>query len=248
MDIGTAKPSELERKGIPHHLIDVATPDQTVSLATALELVRAAVADVTARGRTAIRCGGTGQYVRALREGWVVPKVPPNPDVRRRLEDAARSEGAGSLQRRLVAVDPVAAAKIGPANTRRMIRALEVFEATGEPISVWQARRTQPVLGRVIRLSRARAELYERIEARVDAMMGAGLENEVRKLVASGYGFDIPAMSGVGYLEWAGYLDGATTLPEVRALIIKNTKRLVRKQDAWFREASAVTDASGSTA
>jgi tRNA dimethylallyltransferase len=236
MDIGTAKPTEVERQGVPHHLIDIATPDQTVSLAAALEFVRGAVADVVGRRKTAILCGGTGQYVRALREGWVVPAVAPNADLRRQLEETALAQGAGALHRRLLDVDPMAADRIGPENARRLIRALEVYDATGEPISVWQTRRTDPVGGPVIRLARSRAELFALIEARADAMLDRGLEEEVRALVAAGYGFGLPAMSGVGYGEWRPYLEGAADVLAVRTQIVRNTKRLVRKQEAWFRE------------
>lgn len=237
MDIGTAKPTLADRRGVRHHLLDIAEPSETVPLATVLDLVRAAVAEIEARGRIAILAGGTGQYVRALREGWVVPAVAPDLALRAALESesTATADGADLLHARLAAVDAAAAATIDPRNVRRVIRALEVHAVTGRPFSEWRAERTEPVTGPMLGLRRARAELHARIDKRVQDMLSAGLKSEVDGLLARGYGFDLPAMSGVGYGEWAPFFAGTADLDEVSRMIQTNTRSLIRKQASWFR-------------
>jgi tRNA dimethylallyltransferase len=234
MDIGTAKPSVAERMGVTHHLLDVAEPDQTVALATALELIRREAARLARAGIPAVLVGGTGQYVRALLEGWAVPLVAPDLGRRSELEELARERGPGELHRLLAAFDSPAAARIGPANTRRLIRAIEVYERTGVPITKWQKRRTTRLEGRIVVLERPQEELRARIEARVDRMLEAGLESEVRTLLAQGYGFDLPSMSAVGYREWQPLIEGRATVDDVRRTIVQHTNALVRKQEAWF--------------
>jgi tRNA dimethylallyltransferase len=235
MDIGTAKPTESARRGVPHHLLDIADPSETVPLAAVAAQARSAAADIEARGALAILCGGTGQYVRALRLGWMVPLVAPDADLRAGYEREAEAMGFAAVHARLAAVDEVAAASIDPRNVRRVIRALEVYEATGTPFSDWRRKRTEPLLGPILGLDRRRSELFNRIDLRVAEMLAAGLEAEVRGLVGAGHGFDLPSMSGVGYGEWKPFFAGTAGVEDVSRAIRANTRRLVRKQSAWFR-------------
>jgi tRNA dimethylallyltransferase len=235
MDIGTAKPTPEERASVPHHLIDVADPDQTVGLAEFQEQAYAAIDDVHARGRLPLLVGGTGQYVRAVVQGWRIPRVPPDPELRARLEAQAEQEGAGQLHARLAELDLDAAARIDPRNVRRVIRALEVCLITGQPISGQQRKQPPPYRILQIGLTMERAALYERADRRVDAMIAAGLEDEVRRLVEVGFGWHLPAMSGLGYTQFRPYFEGQATLEEVVAEIKRATHRFVRHQYNWFR-------------
>ena len=235
MDIGTAKPTAEERTRVPHHLLDIAAPDETVGLAEFQEQATAAIADVHARGKLPLLVGGTGQYVRAIVEGWRVPRVPPDPALRARLEDQAEREGASALHGRLSQLDPVAAQRIDPRNVRRVVRALEVCLITGKPISAQQGKRPPPYRILQIGLTMERAALYARADQRVEAMMAAGLENEVRRLVKAGYGWKLPAMSGLGYVQFRPYFEEQATLEEVVAEIKRATRRFIRRQYNWFR-------------
>ncbi|MCB0215276.1 MAG: tRNA (adenosine(37)-N6)-dimethylallyltransferase MiaA [Chloroflexi bacterium] len=235
MDIGTAKPSAAERAAVPHHLIDLVTPDRSLSLAEVQSLALTSIDAILARGRLPILAGGTGQYLRALVDGWVIPAVPPDPELRAELYALADRLGAAHLHARLAAVDPVSAGRIHVHNLRRVIRALEVQHHLGEPISDIQDRAEPRHAFRIAGLRRSREVLYARIDARIDAMLAAGLEAELRRLVSAGYGFDLPAMSALGYREWQGYLAGEIDLVGVRDQIRRNTRRLARSQDGWFR-------------
>lgn len=235
LDIGTAKPSRAERERVPHHLIDIAEPDEPLPLSRVLGLVYAAVDELRARGVAPILVGGTGQYVRALREGWQVPEVPPDPALRARLAAAAAAAGPDALHARLAEVDPASAARIDPRNVRRVARALEVHELTGRPLSELRARTGPRYDGLVLGLSRPRPALYARVDARIDAMLSAGLEAELRRLLAAGYDWRLPSLSSVGYGEWRAYFEGTIDRAEVVRLIRHNTRRLVRSQAAWFR-------------
>jgi len=233
MDIGTAKPTPDERARVPHHLIDIADPDETVGLADFLRLAQEAIADIHARGRLPILVGGTGQYVRAVIEGWAPPAVPPDPALRAELEAQARCEGAQALHERLAALDPTAAARIDPRNVRRVIRALEVCLLTGQPCS---ARRASPPYRTLsIGLTMERSALYARADARIEAMMAAGLPEEVRRLVEAGYGWRLPAMSGLGYIQFQPYFEGQATLEQVAQEMRRATRRFIRHQYNWFR-------------
>ena len=235
MDIGTAKPTAEERAAAPHHLVDVVDPDEPFSLGRWLDLAQASLEDVWARGGQPLLVGGTGQYVWALLEGWRVPRVPPDPEFRLKMEDRAAAELFESVRR----VDPAAAARIGPANRRRLIRALEVQEATGKPISYWQAKEPPGFATTVIGLRLPREELYRRIDERADAMMERGLIEETRRLLAMGYSADQPSMSGIGYKEACAHLAGGLSLAEAAARIKTETHRLARHQNAWFKPSDA---------
>ena len=235
MDIGTAKPTPEERRLVPHHLIDVVDPDQPFSLAEFQAQAYAAIRDVVSRGKVPFLVGGTGQYVQAVLEGWTVPRVPPDPAFRERLYREAAEIGPERLHARLAEVDPEAAAKIHPRNTRRIIRALEVYHATGAPISHWQRKHPPPYRILRIGLTMPRDVLYRRIDERVDRMIALGLVDEVRRLVAKGYGWDLPAMSGLGYAQIGQYLRGEIDLQEAIRRIKRDTRRFVRHQYNWFR-------------
>ncbi len=235
MDIGTAKPTPQERACVPHHLIDIADPDETVGLAEFQRHAAAAIADIHARGRLPLLVGGTGQYVRAVVEGWRVPRVPPDPSLRAELEAQAQREGPVALHERLAQLDPEAAQRIDARNVRRVIRALEVCLLTGRPISAQQRRQPPPYRTLWIGLTMERAALYARADRRIEAMMAAGLVDEVRRLVEAGYGWELPAMSGLGYIQFRPYFEGQATLEEVGAEIKRATRRFIRHQYNWFR-------------
>ena len=235
MDIGTAKPTAEERALAAHHLIDVIDPDQEFSLAQYLEQAVAALEDVWSRGKQPLLVGGSGQYVWALLEGWRVPRLPPQRELRRELEERAARQGAEALHRELAQVDPKAAARIDPRNVRRVIRALEVHKATGRPISYWQEKGPPLWDVLILGLTCRRQELYERIDARVDGMMEAGLMDEVRGLLAMGYDPSLASMSGIGYKQICQHLAGELDLATAVARIKTATHRLARHQYTWFR-------------
>jgi len=235
MDIGTAKPTPEERSLVPCHLIDVVDPDQEFSLAQYLEQAGAALEGVWSRGKQPLLVGGSGQYVWALLEGWRVPRLAPQRELRRELEERAARQGAETLHRELAQVDPQAAARIDPRNVRRVIRALEVHKATGRPISYWQEKGPPPWQTLILGLTCPRQELYQRIDARVDAMMEVGLVDEVRGLLARGYEPSFPSLSGIGYSQVCQHLAGELDLATAVAHIKTATHRLARQQYTWFR-------------
>jgi tRNA dimethylallyltransferase len=230
MDIGTAKPTADEQHRVRHHLLDVVDPDETFTLSEYQHHAYAAIADIHARGRVPFLVGGSGLYVRAVLEGLTIPRVAPDHARRKELE----REDVAALYARLRQIDPVAAEKIDPRNKRRVIRAIEVCETTGKPISA-QQKRVEPNY-RVLRigLTLPREELYRRINARVDQMIAAGLIDEVRGLLDR-YSADVPAMSGLGYRQIEIYLRGSVALDEAVRLLKRDTRRFVHHQYSWFR-------------
>ena len=234
MDIGTAKPTMVERAHAPHHLIDVTTPDDPWDLARWVAAAQGTIADIAARGRLPLVVGGTAQYTAALLNGWEPPAVPPDWAFRAALEARAEREGVSVLLAELAAVDGEAAERTGP-NLRRIIRALEVIHVTGEPFSVQRGRGPKPYDDFRLALTLPRDTLYARIDARVEAMIAAGLVDEVRGLLAVGYDRTFPAMSGIGYAQIAAYLAGERTLEEAKADIRHATHRYARHQLTWLR-------------
>jgi len=235
LDIGTAKPSSEELHRVPHHLVDIAAPDQTLSLAVFQALARAAIEDVRQRGKLPFLVGGTGQYLRAVTEGWLPPAVTPSPELRTALETWAQAIGSQALHQRLAIIDPIAAQYIDYRNQRRTIRALEVIFSTGQRFSA--QRRRGEVSDRVLQigLTRPRPELYQRIDTRIAAMFSAGLVEEVRQLLAAGYAPDLPAFSAIGYREVIAYLLGNKTLEQGEQEIRRATRSYVRRQANWFK-------------
>jgi tRNA dimethylallyltransferase len=236
LDIGTAKPGAEQRARVPHHLIDVVDPDEVLSLAQYQAAAYAAIDDIFARGRQPLLVGGTGLYVKAVIDGLLIPGVPPDPELRAELEARSAREGKHALYAELQQVDPDAAARIDPRNVRRTIRALEVYRLSGERFS--RLGRSQPPPYRTITfgLAQPRSELYARIDARIDAMIAAGLVEETRWL-AQRYDWSLPSMSGLGYRQIGVYLQGACSLAEAIAAIRRDTRRFVRHQANWFRAA-----------
>jgi len=237
MDIGTAKPSSDERTRVRHRLVDVAAPDEPFSLGRFLDLAHEALDGCWSRGALPVVCGGTGQYVWALLEGWQVPRVAPDAALRAELEARAEREGAQSLLDELRRVDPAYAARADPNNVRRLVRALEVYRRTGQPMSACQTRRPPDCRSIILGLVCPREELYRRIDARVDAMIAGGLIDEVRGLIERGYGCELPSMSGIGYRQVCQHLAGELSLEEATERIRTETHRLARMQHNWFRRA-----------
>jgi tRNA dimethylallyltransferase len=234
MDVGTAKPTPAERARVPHHLIDIADPDETVGLAEYQAQAFAVIEAIQAWGKLPLLVGGTGQYVRAVVEGWRIPRMPPDLDLRAKLEAQAKRDGAETLHARLARLDPDAAQRVHPHNVRRVVRALEVCQRTGRSISEQQKKKPPPYHILQIGLTMERAALYERADRRLEAMMEAGLEEEVRRLLRAGYGWGLPAMSGVGYAQFKPYLEEQATLEQVVIEIKRVTRRFIRRQYNWF--------------
>lgn len=235
MDIGTNKPTLAERALVPHHLIDVVNPDEDFSLAVYCQLGVEAIKAIQQKGKLPLLVGGSGLYVWSLVEGWKIPPVPPNRELRRWLEAKAGQEGGHILYQELQSIDPLAAAKIHPRNTRRIIRALEIYYMTGQlPSRSWRKEAPNfPIL--IIGLTMERGELYSRINCRVDKMIEGGLIEEVKGLLKRGYSLSLPSMSGIGYKQIGQFLQGGMTLPEAIEKIEHETHRLARHQYAWFR-------------
>lgn len=235
LDIGTAKPTARQQQRVPHHLIDIIDPDEKFTLALYQEMACAAIDDILAGGKVPLLVGGAGLYVRAVVENWEVPRVAPDEQLRAELYRQAEEEGAESLHARLREVDPLAAERIEAHNVRRVVRALEVYLVSGTPISRLRGKRPSPYRSLQIGLTMKRAELYRRIDRRVDDMIEAGLVEEVRSLVERGYSPDLPAMSGLGYGQIGRYLRGEISLEEAIGRIKYDTHRFVRHQYNWFR-------------
>lgn len=235
MDIGTAKPTPAERERVPHHLIDTANPDQTRSLVAFQQAARQAIAEIHARDRLPLLVGGTGQYLRAVTEGWQAPPAQPDRRLRDALEAWAEEIGSDGLYARLASLDPESARQIDPHNLRRTVRALEVILSTGRPFSELRQRGEAPYHLLTLGLSRPRLELYARIDARIEAMFAAGFVDEVRGLLAKGYSPRLPSLSAIGYPQVIDYLRGKTTLEEAVMLIKRLTRQFVRRQANWFK-------------
>ncbi len=231
MDIGTAKPSAEELATAPHHLIDICEPNETVTLGQYQEMAFEQIDGILARGKLPILVGGTGQYVKAVVEGWGIPRVPPQPKLRAQLERLGKDE----LARWLAYLDPVVAKKHDPRNVRRVVRALEVTLVSGRPISELQKKTSPPYDIYIVGLHRDRSVLYERIDQRVDLMMAAGLLAEVEGLHKAGFDRKLSAMSGLGYRQILDYLVGERSLSEAVERVKFETHRFARQQTTWFR-------------
>lgn len=236
MDIGTAKPSRTEQARVPHHLIDIANPDETLSLAIFQQKARQIIAEIQARGKLPFLVGGTGQYVRAVTEGWTPPEVKPDSKLRDELEKLKEERGPEWLYARLKSLDSDAADKIDPRNVRRTIRALEVILTTGRKFSEQRGQSDSPYSLLMIGLKRSRAELYARIDARIESMFTAGLIDEVRALMAKGYSPELPSMSGIGYREVIRVVNGELNEEQAKVEMRRATRIFVRRQANWFKE------------
>jgi tRNA dimethylallyltransferase len=235
MDIGTAKPSTEERLCVPHHLIDVADPDEIWSLAQYKVEARRVIEGINARRRLPFLVGGSGQYIWAIVRGWDIPEVLPNLPLRQALEQWSHDIGKDGLHYRLTVLDPHAGARIDGRNLRRTIRALEVILTTGKRFSE-QRTQSPPLYNTLILgLRRPRPELYERIDTRIDAMFQTGLVEEVQDLLESGYSPNLPPLSAIGYREVIAYIQGSITLEDAKVQMRRLTRTYVRRQANWFK-------------
>jgi tRNA dimethylallyltransferase len=237
LDIGTAKPGPEERARVPHHLIDIVEPDEEFDAARYRELAARAAREIAARGRAAIVCGGTGLYIKALLRG-LFRGPARDPALRESLAREAGERGIEVLYRRLREVDPEAARAIHPHDRQRIVRALEVFAKSGKRFSEWHrehAFRNREFEALKIGLDRERAELYRRIDQRCEAMVSAGLVEEVRGLVARGHSLGAASLRSVGYRHIGFYLTGKMTLDRALEAMKRDTRRLAKRQLTWFR-------------
>jgi tRNA dimethylallyltransferase len=251
LDVGSAKPTAAEQARVPHHLIDVADPDETFSAARYAELARAALRDIAARGRRALVVGGTGLYLRALLVGLFEGPARDEP-LRRRLEALAARFGDARLHRLLRRVDPGAAARLEPRDRVRVVRALEVFHATGRALSEHLLRPGRPLAGfdvLTLALDPPREELRRRVEARTDAMLARGLIDEARALVTRGYSPALRPLQAIGYRQALEVVAGRLSRAEARRDIVHKTMQYAKRQRTWFRhQARAQWHAGAETA
>jgi tRNA dimethylallyltransferase len=237
LNIGTAKPSLEEREKIPHHLLDVINPDEEFNAAIYRRLAMAAAEDIWRRGKNALVCGGSGLYVKALTEGLF---TGPQQDsmVREELESEIEKLGLAALYGRLERVDPTATTRIHPHDRQRIIRALEVFQLTGRPMSEWQkahAFKEGRFTALRIGLYRERGDLYNRINLRCEQMIAAGLLQEVSNLVNAGYGLNLKPLRSVGYRHMGLVLKGEMEMNQALELMQRDSRRLAKRQLTWFR-------------
>lgn len=236
MDIGTAKPSPDEMARVPHHLIDIVNPDETLSLAVFQQKARELISEVYTRNHLPFLVGGTGQYIRAVTEGWTPPEVTPNEKMRVVLEKLKEEKGFEWLHDRLRTLDPESAEKIDGRNYRRTIRALEVIFTTGRRFSEQRGSGDSPYHLITVGLIRPREELYQRVDERIDLMFAGGFVDEVKGLLDQGYSPTLPSMSAIGYRECVRVIKGELTIEQAKAEMKRITRVFVRRQANWFKE------------
>ena len=236
MDIGTAKPTHEEQARVPHHLIDIADPDEILSLAVFQQKAREAISDIHTRSKIPFLVGGTGQYIRAVTEGWNPPEVQPDARLRAELEKMKEERDVYWLHEKLKDLDLLAAEKIDPRNYRRTIRALEVIMTTGRRFSEQRGQSASPYRLITVGLTRPRAELYERVDQRIEAMFANGFLDEVKNLLSRGYPPSLPTMSAIGYRECIRVVNNELDEEQAKAEIRRATRVFVRRQANWFKE------------
>jgi tRNA dimethylallyltransferase len=243
MDVGTDKPPLTAREGIAHHLIDLVDPDEPFNAGLFRRHASAVIDGFYRRRMLPLLVGGTGLYLRTLLQG-LCEAPPSDPLVRARLRDEAREQGHEQVYARLVLVDPHTAAKLHPHDTSKILRALEVYDQSGFPLSSFQAKHgfgERPFSALVIGLNRARDHLYRRIEERIDWQLDHGLVDETKMLLERGYGRECPAMKGLGYRQVAGYLAGDCNWDEMVRQFKRDTRRFAKRQMTWFRREPELT-------
>ncbi len=254
MDIGAAKPTATEQAAARFHLIDVVDPAEPFSAGEFQRLAQEAIEDILNRKAPAIIVGGSGLYVRAAIDGLDTSMPAENPELRRKFREEAQLHGSEYVHKQLAEVDPVSAERIHPNNLKRVIRALEIRKETGTRASVIfeldSKRDRQYGKTQFFGLTMERNALYARIEQRIDAMIQAGLIDEVSRLLERGIDPELPSMQGLGYREMSGYLRGEYSQDEAVALLKKNTRRFAKRQYTWFRADSRIRwiDVEGHTA
>jgi len=247
MDIGTNKPTAIECKTVRHHLLDLREPHESFSLAEYVRLARAAIDEIRARGKTPMLVGGTGQYIRAVLEGWQVPEVPAHEDIRQRWLDYEKAHGQDGLFAELITRDPDSQHTIDKRNVRRVVRALEVMEVTGKRWSTLQQHTPIEIPVRMVYVNLPRERLYALADTRIEKMIELGWLDECQRLLQflATQGFDedaalrLPAMSSLGYRELCEVLLGRRSLDVAIADIKQATRRFIRMQDTWFRALAA---------
>jgi len=237
MNVGTGKPAEADRARVPHHLIDVVDPDEEFNAAIFRRLALEKIDQIHERGKNVVVCGGTGLYLKALTRGLFVGPAQ-DPEVRGELVREIQEKGLGALYRRLTEVDPAAHSRIHPNDRQRIIRALEVYQLTGKPMSQWQQEHDfgdEPFDTLKIGLQRERAELYDLINRRCDRMIGEGLLDEVRELAAKGYSLGLKPLQSVGYRQMGLVLQGMLNIERAVEEMQQETRHLAKRQLTWFR-------------
>ncbi|WP_201713905.1 tRNA (adenosine(37)-N6)-dimethylallyltransferase MiaA [Rossellomorea arthrocnemi] len=236
MDIGTAKISTSEMKGVPHHLIDIKNPEESFSVAEFQQLVRRKISDIHSRGKVPLIVGGTGLYIQAVLYDYQFTETPGDAHYREELEAEHEKHGSEWLHQKLFNVDPASAGNIHPNNTRRVIRALEIFHCTGKTMSEYQNGQTHELQYNValIGLTMDRDKLYERINLRVDLMIQQGLLEEVKALYDDGVR-DVQSVQAIGYKELYDYFEGYVSMEQAIESLKQNSRRYAKRQLTWFR-------------
>lgn len=235
MDVGTAKVTRDEMKGIPHHMIDICDPDEQFSVSDYQKMVKPLIMQINERGRIPVMVGGTGLYYQVVVDDYQLFPIKATPEVRQSLNDEARQLGNHALYQRLQALDPLAADKISPNDRKRIVRALEVIEVTGQRFSALQHRNPGRYRLAAAGLTMSRPLLYDRLDKRVDTMLENGLVEEVRRLLEKGYGPELNSMQALGYAQIMNFLQGHLTWEEAVDLIKRDTRRYAKRQLTWFR-------------
>jgi tRNA dimethylallyltransferase len=235
MDIGTAKPTPEQRRRVPHHLIDVADPDEDWSLVRFSTTATDIINDIHNRNKIPFLVGGTGQYIKAIVEGWDPPPREEDNTFREEMEKFVDEEGRDSLHRRLAMVDPLSAERIHSTNVRRVIRALEIYQSTGVPASQQRMKSSPPYEVLQIGLHMPREQLYQRVDERIDLMIANGIVEEVKGLLDKGYTIEIPSMSAIGYRQIGRALLENSSIDDAVQEMRKLTRQFVRRQANWFK-------------
>ncbi|HZK18757.1 MAG TPA: tRNA (adenosine(37)-N6)-dimethylallyltransferase MiaA [Clostridia bacterium] len=242
MDIGTAKPSAEDLEKAKHYMIDIVNPDEEFNVAIYKEMVEELIEDITDRGKLPIMAGGTGLYIKAVIDDYTFKDTETDPNFRSSLLEMARLKGTEHLHKELSLVDSATANKLHPNDTRRIIRALEIYNEKGKPLSSISPRdaRGRKYKVKMFGLRMRRENLYNRINNRVDEMLSMGLIEEVRGLLLKGYDTGLVSMKGLGYKEMASFIKGETTLEEATYLLKRNTRRFAKRQLTWFRKETRI--------
>ncbi len=242
MNIGTAKPTDAERASVPHHMLDIVEPTEPFSVAQYVDQARAVISDILARGHVPMLVGGTGLYLQGLTLPMDYGGLPSDPALRQRLTAEAAQDGPEKTHARLAAIDPAAAARLHPNDQRRIIRALEIYELTGIPMSSHRVptQADAPYAFSLYAIDWPRAELHARINLRVDHMISDGLVEEVKSLLANGVPESAQSMQGLGYKELLPYLHGETSLSKAADEVKTGTRNYARRQLIWFRRDSRI--------